>query len=42
MSSIDVSSSRTEMIQYMQEQQMPWLAIPHGHPLIDKLKLDFK
>ena len=35
-------SSRSEMIQYMAEQQMPWVAIPHGHPLIDKLKLDFK
>ena len=30
------------MVQYMQEQQMPWLAIPHGNPLIDKLKLDYK
>ncbi|XP_019856659.1 PREDICTED: EH domain-binding protein 1-like protein 1 isoform X3 [Amphimedon queenslandica] len=39
---ISNDNSRTEMIQYMAEQQMPWVAIPHGHPLIDKLKLDFK
>ena len=35
-------SSETEMAKYMEEQKMPWVALPYGHALIKKLKRGFK
>ena len=35
-------SSRDEMVQYMSEQQMPWVALSYGHKLVEKLRLDYK
>lgn len=35
-------NSRDEMVQYMSEQQMPWVALSYGHKLVEKLRLDYK